>query len=298
MVKPADATMISLEAAVRTACILEATARKAGNVHPGASFHDLIFADFVASAHAISPVLARTEALGVGRAVLSAVEATRSRTPRNTNLGIILLIAPLAAVPRDVPLAQGIHDVLERLTVADAESVYAAIRLAQPGGMGEVRDQDVSQRPNGTLREVMQLATDRDLIARQYATGFRLVLETGVPYLAAYDDFETEWEQAIIGLQLSLLSEHPDSLIARKCGGELAAEASRRARVILAAGWPENAAARTQWGEFDAWLRADGNRRNPGTTADLVTASLFAALREGLIRLRDLGGVGSDGSEI
>lgn len=293
MVKPAGAVMIPLDAAIRLACLLEATARKPGNVHPGASFHDLAYADFVASAHTVAPILARARTLGVGCAVFCAVEATRRQTPRNTNLGIILLLAPLAAVPLESALAEGIPSVLERLTVEDAESAYAAIRLAEPGGMGEVRDQDVSQRPTGTLREVMQLAAERDLIARQYATDFRLVLQTGVPWLAACRDFETGWEQAIIGLQLALLAENPDSLIARKCGMELALEASRRARAILDAGWPENAASRTILSEFDTWLRADGNRRNPGTTADLVTASLFAALREGVIRPPVLEIVGS-----
>jgi triphosphoribosyl-dephospho-CoA synthetase len=34
---------------------------------------------------------------------------------------------------------------------------------------------------------------------------------------------------------------------------------------------------------LDADLRGDGNARNPGTTADLVTAVLFVALLEGLL---------------
>jgi len=32
--------------------------------------------------------------------------------------------------------------------------------------------------------------------------------------------------------------------------------------------------------EFDRLLRVNGNRLNPGTTADLVTASLFVGLAE------------------
>ena len=40
--------------------------------------------------------------------------------------------------------------------------------------------------------------------------------------------------------------------------------------------------------EFDAWLRADGHRRNPGTTADLIAASLFAAFRDGILPMPSL----------
>ena len=39
-------------------------------------------------------------------------------------------------------------------------------------------------------------------------------------------------------------------------------------------------AGRAAYDGFDRWLRADGHARNPGTTADLVTACLFVALRE------------------
>lgn len=273
-----------LQAAIETACLLEATARKPGNVHPQASFPDLTYSDFVRSASAAAPALAAARVLGVGPAVLEAVTATRQQVAANTNLGIILLLAPLAAVAPNQSLASGIPDVLGRLTVEDAASVYAAIRAARPGGLGKVDEQDVAGAPTETLRDVMRLAADRDLIARQYVTDFRLVLESGLGHLAACADFERDWEESIIGLQLRLMAGHPDSLIARKCGVQLAEEASRRASDMLAAGWPQTPAAHRLLGEFDTWLRADGHRRNPGTTADLIAASLFAALREGVIR--------------
>src|SRR5262245_25672487 len=170
----------TLEEMLRAACVLEATARKAGNVHPHASFTDLTYDDFVVSADAIAPILARTPELGVGPAILGSVMATHKRVGRNTNLGIVLLLAPLAAVPAGAPLADGIRNILDGLTLGDADCAYRAIRLAAPAGMGEVEDQDVSRQPTGTLLEAMRLAADRDLIAREYAHNFSLVLEFGL----------------------------------------------------------------------------------------------------------------------
>jgi triphosphoribosyl-dephospho-CoA synthase len=266
---------------IRRACLQEATARKPGNVHPAASFDDLNYGDFVRSAEAASGWLARSSELGVGTAVLRAIEATRQVTSTNTNLGIALLIAPLAAVPREIPLREGIEDVLERLTVADAAAVYRAIRLAAAGGLGTVNDQDVESEPTVTLREAMRLAADRDRIARQYVTGFADVLGFGTQSLLDWTRrVGDDWESAVIGLHLSLLAEWPDSLLIRKCGAGVAEQSRERAAAVLRAGWPETAEGRQELMEFDRWLRGDGHRRNPGTTADLVAVILFAALRD------------------
>ena len=275
--------------AIQQACLLEASAAKPGNVHPGASFPDLTFEDFVRSAEAASPALARAAEVGVGRAIFQAIEATRAVVSSNTNLGIVLLIAPLAAVPLDQPLRDGIGDVLCRLTRDDAMWVYRAIRLAQPGGLGTADDQDVASAPTGTLREVMALAAHRDGVAAQYENGFDWILNEGLPFLASVGgEFEHCWEAAIIELHLRLLAEHPDTLIARKCGESIAAEASQRARRCLnnLGSLPRDSTERARViDEFDQWLRADDHRRNPGTTADLVAACLFAAIRERVIEI-------------
>ena len=278
-----------LAAAIRRACVLEASAAKPGNVHPRASFSDLTFDDFVQSAEAASPALARAVEWGVGPAIFQAIEATRATVSSNTNLGIVLLIAPLAAVPLDRPLREGIRDVLSRLTRDDASWVYRAIRLAQPGGLGTATDQDIANEPTETLLAVMSRAADRDGVAAQYANQFAWVLDEGLPFLAAVgNDFEQHWEASIIELHLRLLAEHPDTLIARKCGASVAAEASRRARQCWdnLTGLSLDSTARVLViDEFDQWLRADGHRRNPGTTADLVAACLFAAMRERAIEV-------------
>jgi len=152
------------------ASILEATAAKPGNVHPEASFEDLTYEDFVRSAVVAAPAFENAAERGVGATVLDAVQRTREAVGRNTNLGIALVLAPLATVPAETPLEQGIGTVLTNLDVRDAEQVYEAIRLANPGGLGRVDMQDVSELPSVTLLEAMKMAADRDgIAARQCA---------------------------------------------------------------------------------------------------------------------------------
>jgi triphosphoribosyl-dephospho-CoA synthase len=261
------------------ACVWEATARKPGNVHRYRDFDDATYLDFIVSAAAVAPVLATAGSRGAGETVLAGVRATRLVTATNTNLGILLLLSPLCMVPLEEDLASGLERVLAGLDVGDAHAVYQAIRFAMPTGLGHVAEQDVHSEPTVSLRQVMELAASRDLVARQYANGYREVFDDGVPALQRSLECRETLEEAIIGCQLQLLSQHPDSLIARKRGLTEAEEASRRATQVLESGWPRNEASRITLAEFDAWLRADGHRRNPGTTADLVTACLFVALR-------------------
>jgi triphosphoribosyl-dephospho-CoA synthase len=264
------------------ACVLEATARKPGNVHRFADFVDATYLDFVLSASAIAGPLDRVRDEGVGAAVLAAVEATQRVVTTNTNLGMVLLLAPLAAVPGEVPLAEGIEDVLQQTTIDDARLVYRAIRLSRPSGLGNAPEQDVNGEPTVTLREAMRLAADRDLVARQYADGFAEVFQIAVPALRGELGRGLDLESSIIHAFMVMLATHPDTLIVRKRGWDEAREVSRRASEVLAGGWPEN---RAGMAEFDAWLRAEGHARNPGATADLISAALFATLRDGTIKL-------------
>jgi triphosphoribosyl-dephospho-CoA synthase len=287
MSDPSGSTL-KLAEQIRLACLLEATARKAGNVHPGAAFEHLNYNDFVRSAEACAPVIARASERGVGPTVLEAVRATKACCEHNTNLGIILLLTPLAAVPPGTPLADGIGEVLSRLTDEDTAATYDAIRLAAPRGLGNSDEADVSRgTPDGSLLHAMKLAADRDLVAAQYATGFRLILQFGMPLLIPVADFPSQWEQAIVRLQLELMSDCADTDIQRKCGTIDAVESARRAQAVISANWPHSLEGRSRFREFDRWLRARQSQRNPGTTADLVTACLFAALREELVEPPD-----------
>lgn len=279
-----------LTAAVRLSCLLEASARKAGNVHPAASFEHLTYDDFVKSGEAIAPVLGGSATAGVGLTILKAVQATRLVCEHNTNLGIILLLAPLAAVPVERGIPDGIGDVLGNLTRTDSECVFEAIRMASPRGLGSADSEDVTAMPTGNLVDVMALAADRDSIAAQYASGFALVIESA-SRLADMSLFPDHWETAILQLQLELMAGHPDTDIERKCGRAEAVASAAQARAVLDAGFPAKEGSEQQFAQFDTWLRERGSLRNPGTTADLVTASLFVAIRDQLIELPSEGAI-------
>ena len=263
------------------ACIWEATAPKPGNVYRGADFEDLTYVDFLVSASVIGPVLDQARQLGVGTTVLQAVEATRQAVATNTNLGMLLLITPLAAVPQDFGCNDGVTRVLESFSLADSEQVYAAIRTAMPGGLGSVEEGDVhaTECPPLPLLDAMQLAAERDLVARQYTNGFREVFLTA-DWLAA--GLESRWSlsESIVHAFLRLLAQYPDSLIARKCGQRVAEEVAHRAKQVLACGTVGEAGYERALGDLDFWLRMDGHQRNPGTSADLVAAGLFVLLRD------------------
>ena len=266
------------------ACLLEVSAPKPGNVHRGADFDDMTYLDMAASAVAIAPALEGVAADGrLGQCVLAAVVATRRVTATNTNLGTLLLLAPLAIVPQDDPLRSGVARVLRGLDAADARCVYEAIRVAQPGGLGKVTEADVAGPPPTDLLSAMRLAADRDLVARQYIDGFAEVLDLVVPWLQ--EGLARGWPlaEAIVHAQMRLMSRFPDSLIARKCGAAVAAQASAMACDVLAAGSPGDETYQRGLLDLDFWLRSDGHRRNPGTTADLIAGGLFAALRDGII---------------
>jgi triphosphoribosyl-dephospho-CoA synthase len=267
------------------ACLMEVTARKPGNVHRFADLPALHYVDFLLSATAIAEPLDRAATTGVGQAVLAAIEATRRVVWTNTNLGIVLLLVPLAVVADGLDLAEGVEAVLRATDVDDAKDVYRAIRLAQPGGLGDLDDQDVAREPTLCLRDVMGLAADRDSIARQYANGYQQVFGEALPALRESLASDLSLEAAIVLSYLRLLARYPDTLIARKFGPTRANEVSHRAAAILDAGWPLERGAHRLCEAFDSWLRHPANRFNPGTTADMVTAALYAALRDGIVNL-------------
>jgi triphosphoribosyl-dephospho-CoA synthase len=281
----ADAEPLPIGLCTQLACIFEATARKPGNVHRHADFADTTYLDFLLSAAAIAPVMDRAPGRPVGETVLEAVRATRQVVSSNTNLGTILLLAPLAAVPDGQPLKHGVYRVLRDLTLDDSRAVFEAIRLAQPGGLGQVGEQDVAGEPTLPLRQVMELAAERDSVAEQYVTDFRAVFTATELLEKSFDNRQADQELVIILGQLAILTAKPGSLIVRKCGPEVAAEASQRAAELVEQLGEPGRDFRDDLAGFDAWLRAEGHRRNPGTTADLLTASLFVALRRGIIPL-------------
>jgi triphosphoribosyl-dephospho-CoA synthase len=274
-------TADEVAAAAQLACLLEVSAPKPGNVSPTRHFHDTRYEDFLASAVAIGPALAGASTQPLGATIHAAVGATGRWVRSNTNLGIILLLAPLArAALRGGPLRDGLRHALAETTVADSAEVYAAIRRARPGGLGASASEDVAAAPTVSLREAMALAAERDSVAREYATDFAVTFELAAPALRRARGAGLDWADATVECFLQILAAVPDTHIARKLGPEEAAAVSRRAREVVEAGGARTEEGRRELEAFDAALRGPTNARNPGTTADLTCAALFVVILE------------------
>jgi triphosphoribosyl-dephospho-CoA synthase len=272
-----------IAAAAQLACLLEVSAPKPGNVSPERHFHDTRYEDFLASAVAIGPAIAAAGERTLGATIRAAVEATSRWTRTNTNLGIVLLLAPLAraAAREGGSLRDRLRAVLDETTVADAADTYAAIRRARPGGLGAASAEDVSAAPTVTLRDAMALAAGRDSIAREYTNGFALTFEVGAPALAEVRARGLPWTEATVECFLALLAAVPDTHIARKLGPAEAERVTKRAAEVLSRGGTGAADGRAAIAALDADLRDPRNTRNPGATADLTCAALFVAIIEG-----------------
>ena len=284
------------QVAFTRACELDVLVRKPGNVSVHSSGHGMDAALFLASAAAAAGPLC-APGVRVGPRVEAAVQATWDVAGCNTNLGILLLCAPLAFAFEQRPQARtaaqlraAVTRVLADLDQDDARATYRAIVRANPGGLATVADQDVHDVPSVDLRTAMALAADRDCIAMQYRDGYALVFDVGLAALGAgfrpgapdpnadrpAHPPDPATVAAVQHAYLALLSSVPDSHIARKHGARAAAAVMRRAQA-----WQVRALAGAEldadpaFAAWDAELKADGI--NPGTTADLVVASLMIA---------------------
>jgi triphosphoribosyl-dephospho-CoA synthase len=277
---------VNTEAAFRDACATELAALKPGNVHRFAPGHGMATDDFLRSAVAAAPPLCRPGAT-LGDRILGAVTATRAAIGQNTNLGIVLLCAPLAQAAEIGPnLYTAVGAVIAGSTLADAGQVFRAIVLAAPGGLGTATRHDVHAPAAVRLPDAMAEAAPRDSIARQWTTGFADVLDAGLP---AFDAALARWGEetwAATDAYLRFLAILPDSHVARKHGTE-SAEAVRREAAAVLARLDATAEPQTLAPGLLAW-DADLKRRglNPGTSADLTVATIFAwhlrnALRRG-----------------
>ncbi len=241
--------------------------------------------DFVVSAHAAAAALT-TPGVDVGSRILAAVEATWARVGQNTNLGIVLLCAPIAhaalAFPR-LELRAGVSKTLVGLTRADAELAFKAISRANPGGLGEAPRHDVTKPARVSLLEAMRAASDRDRIAWQYANGFEDIFDLGANALAASRREGDERPASVLRLYLAFLCAFPDSHILRKFGEPAASNVMSEARAFSAslARTKDARAIHADALRFDQSLKARG--LNPGTSADLTVATLFADYVRGVL---------------
>jgi triphosphoribosyl-dephospho-CoA synthase len=266
------------------ACLAELDALKPGNVHRHGDGHRMTVADFERSAAAAAPLIGRAE-LSVGTRIRFAVEATRGAASQNTNLGIILLAAPLA----QAALARGRGDlksrlsrVLQGLSLDDAREAYQAIRETRPGGLGEAPEHDVASEPSVTLLQAMRAAETRDRIAWNYTHDFADIFDLGLKWLKHARERWQDRSWAAARVYLGFLAHVPDTLIERKFGERAATRVREEARPIES-GLLQSAAPEAMTAPLMAFDRALKERGlNPGTSADLTVATLFAAALQDL----------------
>ena len=265
-----DAAMISF--------IAEVNALKPGNVSQFSEGHGMTVDDFVKSAKLTCPILC-DPTLSVGERVLEGVKVTMSEVGCNTNLGLLMLFAPLlrAAELGVSSLQSNLVIVLQGLDTKDAKCLFEAIRHANPGGLGESEKYDVTKKLEAgtTIQKAMTEAENRDLIAKQYVTDFSDIFSLG---FICIEDFAVRWnsvEWASVACYIRLLAEFPDSHVRRKFSLEVAEQIKIKAVPIAEAfqgkDSPEDATGMLM--KFDEELKLQGV--NPGTSADLTAASLL-----------------------
>ena len=268
-----------IASAYQQACEVELDALKPGNVHRYANGHAMTAEDFLTSARVSAGPLTEP-GLGLGERIYRSVAATREAVGCNTNLGILLLCAPLVQTllderPATALLRERLYHVLRQAGVEDTRWLFHAIALAAPGGLGQSDKHDVSGPPTAGLREVMAHAAGRDRIAFQYTTGYADLFGFALPRLRFFEERWHSRKWAAAGLFLSLLASFPDTHIQRKYGRSKAVEISRRAAALsqglLHADQPETYHQHLL--QADTEFKREGI--NPGTTADLTVASLF-----------------------
>jgi len=281
------------------ACELDVAVRKPGNVSRASAGHGMQAALFISSAQAAVGPLFRPGAR-VGGRIEAAVDATWGVAGCNTNLGILLLCAPIALAVERRPeatspaaLRDAIEAVLADLDLADTQATYRAIARARPGGLGTAPSQDVDKPPGVDLRAAMALAAHRDSIARQYRDGYAELFDVGLASIVkGYSpsagltageptaEPSAETAAAVQRLYLTLLSRFADSHIVRNRGEAVAHIVMTAAQAWLARTGRDQARGTglATDPEFAAWdVRLKAERINPGTTADLTVATLLIA---------------------
>ncbi len=274
-----------LAAAYRQACMRELDALKPGNVHRYSDGHRMTLEDFITSADVSAGPLT-TSGIGLGERIFRGVEATRKAVGCNTNLGILMLCAPLIQalldehIERQIPLRDRLHRVLSQADESDTQWLFRAIALAAPGGLGTSEKYDIRDAARVPLLEVMQHASERDQIARQYITDFTDLYDYALPCLRACE-LHRNW--VMTELYLNLLARFPDTHIRRKHGFNKALEvslhAAELAKGLSQADKPEHYLLRLL--QADTEFKREGI--NPGTTADMTVATLFISYLESML---------------
>ena len=302
-----------IAACLELAVILEASAHKPGNVSVVTNFENTRYEHFVASAvaarssfeHAAEQGAAVSKGeislagVGIGKIIRNCVANINAwQHGGNTLLGTVLLLLPIAAaagmIVKEntlgiVELRKKIKLVVESTSPEDAVDVYEAIKIAKPAGLGTAPKLDIND-PTSTNRilsektslyQVFRIAEKYDTICSEWVNNYPVTFDLAYPTLTRQIRNGDDIHVAIIHTFLKILSQYPDTFIARKTSLEKSREISLKAKQILELGGFETSSGRESLSRFDQQLRKSSNLLNPGTTADIVAAALALAVLDG-----------------
>jgi len=299
---------------LQLALLLEVSAYpKPGNVHRTADFKSTRYEHFLASAVALAPHFAYCAASGVavhdeklrlgeiavGKAIKTAVnDVSKWQHGGNTILGSIILLMPIAPAA-GMTLAEGkfsvkrlrrrLKSVVESTTSDDAVNLYDAIGTAKPGGLGKAPELDVTKASSAkeikkgkvSLLQVFKISAPWDSISSEWVNNYHITFDIGYPFLVQQLKETDDTNVATVNTFLKILSEVPDTLIARKAGKLKAKEISLQAKKVLEKGGLSTKEGAESLLSFDKQLRTRRHELNPGTTADITSAVLALAILDG-----------------
>jgi triphosphoribosyl-dephospho-CoA synthase len=303
-----------IAAALELALLLEVSAYpKPGNVHRTRDFENTRFEHFLASAAALVPQFRLAALRGskiaagsihsgefmIGERIKRAVESCSEwQRGGNTSLGTILLLIPISYAAGMVPSRKALkpQEIRKNLRIVargtnkvDAVNAYRAISHASPAGMGKVPELDINdkdsltriRKQNISLFDIFRISSGYDTISSEWIRGFPVTFEIGLPFLVRELYATGDINTAVVDTYLTILSQVPDTLVARKLGIGRAREVSLMARRVLKVGGIKTSRGRKEAGRMDKSLQRIDHRCNPGTTADLTASTLSILLLSG-----------------
>jgi triphosphoribosyl-dephospho-CoA synthase len=302
-------------ACLQLAILLEINAPKPGNVHRNANFHGTNYEHFLTSVVAVAPFFKGAALQGIkvaegkinafdvhiGRIIKDAVERVNAwQHGGNTLLGTMILLSPIAVAAGKTlrenkntfdlqKLRKDIKVVVTATTPEDAVALYKAIDIAKPGGLNKASKFDATKASSKqelletrtTLFDVFKISAEYDSVSNEWTNNYSTVFDTSLPFLKKELETKNSINDAVVHTFLKILAENPDTLIARKVGGEKAKEISKQAKQILQLGGVKTKEGKDALAKFDENLRDSENKLNPGTTADLITATLALHILSG-----------------
>ena len=267
----------NLRIAYLFACRKDIELIKPGNVNIKSPHSDTKAEDYLESSLLSSKELFKTD-YSLGERILNSIKITRSKVKTNTNLGIILLCAPIIHACiyfNNLTLREGIKKTLSTSTVKDTQDLCMAINISAPGGLGTREIYDTASKPTVSILEIMNHSASYDRISYQYSHDYSDIFDFIIPRLVFLNKKHNSLDISLSLMFMEILAKIPDSHISRKFDDKIAKKTSNNASDLLKILDREYSSDYLvdRLNNLDYEYKKKGI--NPGTTADLLVASLM-----------------------